>query len=69
MSGFVRLSIVGPSELYGSVAPVDQHGAPTVNANGELAGSGMLPAAVWYWRGVPSPVTKRSKRGWGSAAA
>ena len=39
MSGFVRPSIVGPSELYHSRSPVCQHTAPTASAAPDDAGS------------------------------
>ncbi len=46
MSGFMRPSIVGPCELYGSSERDCQHSAPTANAAGDDAGVAMLPAAT-----------------------
>ena len=43
MSGFMRPSMVGPCELYGSSCLDCQQSAPTASAAGEDAGAAMLP--------------------------
>ena len=45
-SGFIRLSIVGPCELYDSRPSLRQQTAPTVSAAGEVPGSVTLPEAT-----------------------
>ena len=59
MSGFVRPSVVGPCELYGSmVVGADACVAPTVSSPGlSLSpGEGIVPAATAYLSGVASAV-------------
>ena len=64
MSGLIRPSTVGPSELYDSKASVEKQIAPTAITFGELAGSVTLPAATSYASGpTPEVLVNKSKRG------